>query len=223
MKKLYIGFILLFGFLTFVPQGVLADAISFSREEEKWWQEQKKATAKFEKSLQCLYEKKLKLPQEYSGPNLKVERVFYNGSDFSHKGNTGNEYIIEKTTKDIYNPIREGFIGRDCTEYIELLNNLWVYDVTNIPAGSHLKYIPATEEMEVLLPKDDSQKEFMAEQKERMRKSYEYREQKDRKKREERNKNVLLISIYTLCISIVLFILVRVLIRRTRKNKVTKF
>ncbi|MBO7605250.1 MAG: hypothetical protein J6S61_02120 [Elusimicrobiaceae bacterium] len=201
MKKFPVCFILLFVFLAFTPQIALGDLILPSSEE---LEEQKKAEIKrikiLKKELQCLYEKKLKLPQKYSGPNLKVERVFYDGSDFSYKGNTGNEYVLEKTTKGIYNPIREGFIGRDCTEYIEFSNNLWFYNVTDVPVGSRLRYIPETEEMEVLPPANDSEKKFMSEQKERMRKSYEYTEQKNKKKREERNKNIFLITIYTVAI-----------------------
>ena len=72
MKKLYIGFILLFGFLTFVPQIALGDMITPEREK---YEEQKRQRREIlqEKALACLSEKKAKISGKYEGQNLKLE------------------------------------------------------------------------------------------------------------------------------------------------------
>lgn len=82
MKKLYIGLILLFVFLSFVPQIALGDLIIIPEKEEI-----QKVKKQYEKDLLCINEKKAHLSEKYIGTNLKPENyknipyIFYDLHD----------------------------------------------------------------------------------------------------------------------------------------------
>ena len=71
MKKLSISFVLLFGFLIFVPQIAMADVAlppGFISEQKR-----KEIENDLKKQYSaCLQEHKSKLPKEYKGPNLTI-------------------------------------------------------------------------------------------------------------------------------------------------------
>jgi len=184
MKKLYMGFVLLFGFLIFVPHIAAATRITLSPEQE---QEVKKQV---QKNLNCLNERKAKLPVKYEGPNLKLTTIpRYFGISNISTGTDIKYYIdsvaiaeINGRNKDRFDEqqlkhmlskkytMKGGILGEGCTEYIHICHNdgyagFWAYDVTNVPPNSYLKYIPETSEMQVITPADKKYKKFMDEYK----------------------------------------------------------
>ncbi len=198
MKKLYIGFILLFGFLTFVPQVAVGDIpIILSPQEEQKLKEDK------QKSLTCLNEKKAKVPSKYEGPNLKLETIPNYKFQFSSPGTNMKYYIdpvgiVGVRTKNIHYRLPEKrlkevlkqnyvltSIVQNCVEYITIhetnpsRENSYAYNVTNVPPNSYLKYIPETSEMQVITPTDKEYKKFMAEYKRREKRLEEERLKQD--------------------------------------------
>lgn len=166
MKKLYIGFILLFGFLAFVPQIALGDRIVLPRISETEAREiQKEQT----KELECLKKKKSKINEEYTGPNLvsqavpnykRGERalVLYKERNISGKTiyigspSTTNQYYIENVRGVGIGGVAISIVS-DCKEYV-MNSDYEGFDVTYVPPGSYLKYIPRTEEVQVFSPSE---------------------------------------------------------------------
>ena len=169
MKSLYLTLILLFGFLIFAPQAANADVIRRSWNTINAPVETEKDRAVNQaKLLLCLYEKKLKVPQKYSGPALRKQAAFdkiqpqvFSGFKYFGYGH-GHGYPGEHPTKingyTAYN-------GTNCFEFFEHTSasslNTEFYDVTAIPPGSYLKYVRATDSYEVFSPKDNSYKQFI--------------------------------------------------------------
>ena len=162
MKKLYIGFILLFGFLTFVPQVVVGDIpIILSPQEEQKLKEGK------QKSLACLNEKKANIPAKYEGPNLKLETISQGKFQFFSPGTNMKYYIdpigiLEVRKKNIdyrqyykhyetklKEVLKQNYtltsIVQNCVEYVTICEtdpsrrNNYAYNVTNVPPNSYLK------------------------------------------------------------------------------------
>ena len=179
MKKLYIAFILLFGFLTFVPQIALGDLIGHKQVRRK----SEEIIALQEKEWKCLNKKKSKLPEKYNGPSLKVENVPCRApiihSNARPENNTYTQtmatkwldykqnnyfYTLEKEDGKVNNQLS---CIANCKEYIVIgiQQDNWRrvigVDVTDVPAGSHLKYMPGIKEVQVFPPTE----EFKAEQK----------------------------------------------------------
>lgn len=182
MTKKSLFFAFLFGFLTFVSQLAIATQVTLPPAEEQ------KIRKQVQENLNCLNEKKTKLPAKYQGPNLKLRSIPRNLDIANISTATGTEYYIDsvavveinKKNKDKFNEqqlkyilsrkyIAEvGVLGRGCAEYIRIHHmdgyaGFWAYEVTNVPPNSYLKYIPETSEMQVITPADDEYKKFVAE------------------------------------------------------------
>ncbi len=113
--------------------------------------------------LLCFYKKKLGLMQDYQNNNLELKEIpegvtrmnnsfFYN---FAYYVDPSGETEVKKIQGIEYKPlgaVHHGSVLIDCNEYITM-GNLG-YDVTGVPPQSYLKYIPETQEMQVLVPKD---------------------------------------------------------------------
>ena len=168
MKKLYISFILIFGFLTFVPQIALGD-----EPFQMPLQQIEKIKKEQAKELQCLQEKKLKISKKYTGGNLKQEIVkdfqesrlavetikpkTIGGKEYMYHGEhvlTGSPQTKNSYTLDFYGHSFDNHsVVVNCKEYIITTEKRdGGYDITNVPVGSYLKYIPETKEMQVLPP-----------------------------------------------------------------------
>lgn len=233
MKKLYIGLILLFVFLSFVPQITLGDSIVFLSSQEK--QEIEKRT---QKELQCLYEKKLKLPKKYAGPNIKLETIPYKGTiNFR----TPFDYPSTKILyfcglQNCYNRVISSVVN-NCNEYVVLKTdnfqgfrgNRHVYNITEVPPGSYLKYLPKTNELKILPPLEDLQQTLppIESKYKEIVKNQSYKaelEYKLAKKREFRNQKIketikqICSVIGILLGSFVIAILVIIIIRKTIKK-----
>ncbi len=163
MKKLSISFILL-GFLALVPQSALANAPYPLNIMEKLKNKEAKINELKERYNPCLQEHKSMLPKKYKGPNLRLE---FNKEINSYvvKSNhvdywfyTDNEYFIDV---DETNILKKTSLAKDCnTEYINVYSG-WPngnINVIDVPPGSHLKYIPGTDEIQVLPPTKESYK-----------------------------------------------------------------
>lgn len=161
MKKLYISFILLFGFLTFTPQVALGDSAFYLSPREK--QEIERQT---KKELQCLYEKKAKLPKKYTGSNIKLETIPYRRIvNFRIPFDYPSTKILYFCgLKHCFNRVVESIVN-DCNEYVVLKQynhqgfrgDKYVYNITEVPPGSYLKYLPKTNELKILPPLEDLQ------------------------------------------------------------------
>ena len=173
-----------------------------------------------EEELECFSKKKAQIPQNYTGPNLKIidivdRRITFkhilirtdaNGKEVFEKGG-GNSPVFDEKTGNIYYVDIQKYSGdktidkvdivkkeskvRDCREYIEVfsgfdLNNIFYiygygvqrdasgtydygYDVTDVPAGSYLKYNPETQEMQVLPYTEESLNNILESQKEQLK------------------------------------------------------
>ena len=214
MKKFFIPFVFLLGFLIFVPQITLADVLVMYTPQETH-----KKSHDIVKSLLCFYNKKINTPN-YEIKKLKLIEVPYYTSDPSLEYQPSNtpdyqyltdavvnsqdicnqfpneeereeefptsicnngvcrEQKLSKTCKYVkYNDSRtynenkkdtkytvNSFVY-DCKEYIKVYSNTspgiresYGYDVTDVPPGSYLKFIPETKEVHVISNKDDSYK-----------------------------------------------------------------
>ncbi len=138
------------------------------------------------KSFECLGKKKSKLPQKYSGKDIKLkscddyknsddENNFYyklcSGSiDFSIM--TKNHYFIE-TFREGSKPHNEAMVRdidtvlgskktsrhNNCHEYINF--GKYFADITNVPQGSYLKYLPDNDVLKVISPVDEDYKNIV--------------------------------------------------------------
>ena len=165
MKKLYIGFILLFGLLAFVPQVALGDVkIPDNMRPPYGTREHTNKRLKYileEKDIfMCLYKKKLKLSQTYNGHNLQL--LSY---DTNKKLGRTTGIVYYRIYDDLVTIHRVRSIAYgDCQEiitYKDKDNEYKYYDLSNVPAGSYLRFIPETKEMEVWLPRDNSDSKFI--------------------------------------------------------------
>ncbi|MBO7605544.1 MAG: hypothetical protein J6S61_03660 [Elusimicrobiaceae bacterium] len=244
MKKLYMSFILLFAFVVFAPCFAEADvAIPPSPEEiARYNKELQLAKEQNKKDIECLSEIKEDIPKEYKGPNLKIEKnipqVFLR---YDIDSSTQNIYYVDTYLHvfgnffDKYNRPVFGLrmkIGQayNCKEYI-LLNNRPVledgqynfiehvpvaYDITDVPPGSYLKYIPETEEFQVLPPTEESYKEIMKGQMEKsqkrnktLRAKQNKKVEQDKFKQKEKIKNIISCIIFAMGIMALIFIFTR--------------
>lgn len=142
MKKFFIPLFLFVGFLISIPQIALADSLK-------------------EKYSHCLQEHKFKLPKEYKGPNLKLikeieEPPLARGlTKPDNSFNTGNKYFIDVVISSTTHVLSRESSALNCDmEYVYLTNG-WNVNVIDVPIGSHLRYIPETDEMQLFLPKED--------------------------------------------------------------------
>ena len=172
MKKLYLTLILLFGFLAFVPQAVKADLLPrrspYYNVSIPVAETEADRVVNQARLLQCLYEKKLKVPQKYTGTALKKQVIagklrpsIFSGFKYFGYGH-GYGYPGEHPTKiNGY----AAYDGANCFEFFEHTSasspDTQYYDVTDIPPGSYLKYVRATDEYEVFSPKENSYKQFI--------------------------------------------------------------
>ncbi|MBO4707145.1 MAG: hypothetical protein J5594_01110 [Elusimicrobiaceae bacterium] len=208
MKKLHINFVLLFVFVIFVPCLVRADIARMPTREEmaRHNKELQLAKEQSKKDIQCVLKRKADLSKEYKGPNLKMEKVtphLMRGVDFSTK----NTYYVDTYLHvfgnyfDKYNRPISGLrmkpgLAYNCKEYIILNNRPMIengqynfkehtsvaYDVTDVPPGSYLKYIPETEEFQILPPTEASYKEIMKGQTKKFKKRNERLKEIDNKR-----------------------------------------
>ena len=114
MKKLYFGFILLFGFLAFGAQIALADLIidpmfKGKKKEQKDTNENTENNNEYE----CILNKKKKLSQKYKGTNLtmKLDNIDFSTSQYVQ---LGEHYFIDlktfnKETCDNGRPWKDNF------------------------------------------------------------------------------------------------------------------
>jgi len=166
MKKFFIPFISVLGFLLCVPQNVMATKPSQREVMKNWY----KSMSKY---FDCYVEHKLNLPAEYKGENLKTSRrVLFFGEEYSFLGNT---YLIEScgakglvtVNSKVYgcdeeilpvicdSDMRTKPLQQDITTPVEVVN------VINVPFGSTLKYIPETKEFKVVSPDAESYKKIL--------------------------------------------------------------
>ncbi|MBR4682017.1 MAG: hypothetical protein IKP06_01750 [Elusimicrobiaceae bacterium] len=199
MTKKSLFFTLLFVFLTFVLQLAVATQITLSPEEEQ------KVRKQIQEKLNCLNEKKEKLPAKYEGPNLKLKSMPRNFDVANISTSTGMEYYIDsaavveigKKNKDTLPSkyilskkytTKRGVVSGECAEYIQIHHidgyaGFWAYEVTNVPPNSYLKYIPETSEMQVITPANEEYKKFITEYKRQEKKREEERPQREKDKR----------------------------------------
>lgn len=173
MKKLYFVFILIFGFLAFVPQIALGDSAVSSQKIMKKIKEDKA------KALACVHNRKANFPTKYEGQNLKLQYLPHYGRE-SLPPTTNIEYFIDPASflklgkppaiKELEEkPYKTNSIANaECSEYVIIPFTGYipiVYYVGDVPPNSYLKYIPETSEMQVITPTDKEYKKFMAEYK----------------------------------------------------------
>ena len=168
MKKIYIALILLFGFLAFVPQIAVGDIPSYPRRSDVFnldkalLNRQLKDISERKNEFLCLYRKKLALPQVYDGPNLQllpydIGELFGSVTELGYYGRS-----IMWTSNILQNECRDIIIYREeKNKYSTDLASLNYYDVTDVPPGSYLKFIPETKEMEVWSPRDNYYRQFL--------------------------------------------------------------
>ena len=111
--------------------------------------------------LMCIYNKKLKLPQKYNGPDLKIEDK--KGESFRTGIMYHNLYIDERYAQYMDRPSGYGYSSvmfydeEGCNEYWPVKKNANEVEadgyvkVTNVPADSFFKYIPESKKVKVLL------------------------------------------------------------------------
>lgn len=167
MKKFFIPLVLIFSFLVCVPQSVLA-ALYPPKIMEKIEQGKEKPTELKKTYSSCLKKHKSKLPKEYKGFNLKFEDKRVASSDVPYVVEnrdvtfwftTDNEYFIDVHSNGTTNTLRRKSMATDCSSEYIAINDVWPpksINLIDVPVGSHLKYIPETDEMQVLPPKKDS-------------------------------------------------------------------
>jgi len=104
------------------------------------------------KLLMCVYDKKIKVSPQYNGTVLKETGSITNlqiPSGFKYFGYENDEVITAKSYV--------AYDGVDCYEYV--LGNTKVYNVTDVPPGSYLKYVQEDGTYEVFPLKEISYKQ----------------------------------------------------------------
>lgn len=166
MKKFFIPFVLLFGFLIFTPHISRATDIDIDFEAVK-------------ENRECFVKHKLNLSREYKGPNFKLDsspelrtQDFTSESlksYFDEQIDDGWEYHIEYDSKKVFTVVSRMI---DCeTEEIsfnedlilgeaDLISNpnFTAVNVIDVPPGSTLKYLPETREIKIISPNEESYK-----------------------------------------------------------------
>ncbi|MBO4707044.1 MAG: hypothetical protein J5594_00585 [Elusimicrobiaceae bacterium] len=200
MKNFFISLVLLFSVAIFASQiavGEPTDSALNPQSIPEWKP----------RIVSCISNKKEQLPKEYIGPNLKLVEV---PKEYSIA--TVVEIKTDANGKKVLTPIEHRFIpcdpGQsyyvdvqepysveiikklskvcDCKEYVEVFGSKG-YEVTDVPIGSYLKYIPETKEMQVLPDTEESRKEILERQREQQQiinKRKEELEKEERKKKE---------------------------------------
>lgn len=170
MKKSFIPLVLLFGFLVFVPQIALADALYYSPEAiTRIMKDKRERKEKKKEYNSCLQNYKSKLPTEYNGQNLKLEykeirkylvNMWTKKIDYWFE--TKNDYFVDVDTPTGTSVLKLQSLVHDCeTEYLTII--WWppiTVDVTNVQPGSHLKLVQGTDEVQVLPPNKTGYKIF---------------------------------------------------------------
>lgn len=192
MKKFFIPLVLLFGFFVFVPQIAMGDGVFYLSPQQK-----REIEENNKKELNCLYEKKAKLPSEYFGTDIKPKEIIFGSGGFAFKNEDTNSKNLRRRLAWIYggkwlttnisysiNPednLSHEFYSANkysvmsvvykCTEYVVMRKKTidmpypgYLYDVTNVPLGSHLKYIPETHEMQIINPASKEYEQIIKEQ-----------------------------------------------------------
>ncbi len=113
-------------------------------------------------TLMCLYNKKLKLPKNYKGPNLKPQQDIKISKRLEGGLRYFNPYYRKAIDTEVVTGLHDSVLlddENDCKEYIEIKNGY--YDVTNVPSGSNLVSISGTNKMKVLPTTDDSYNQWI--------------------------------------------------------------
>ncbi len=126
-------------------------------------------------ALMCIYNKKLNLPQKYTGPNLKLQsgekpgKIFFDtgllySHAHTHKDPFPREFYGIEDVKFYSNNVRvtayESDVLFDKTECEEhMVYGGKYFDITNVPHNSYLKYIPETREIQVLRSENNTYKQ----------------------------------------------------------------
>ncbi len=253
MKKFFIPLILLCGFFVLIPQSILADVIiPVSNKEKQETEKQYKQDLICVNKIKAKLPQKYIGPNLKAKKQSETPYIFYTLYKQPWENinlSTENEYMIDSYSNalDVFDrfpfqheePVigitRQLSVVYDCREYIMLYNYTQVengpggvviimYDVTDVPPGSYLKYITDKKEFKVLAPTQESYQEIIESQKKELKNRNERLKVEQKRKieqqkliKKEKVKDKISIIVFVIGIIILVIILIKSDFERFKK------